>query len=272
MEVGKRGFEFYINSSIHAAVSVISLVCVSLLNFNLQIDFSFFCFVFFGTITGYNFVKYAGIAKLHHRSLAKNLRWIQIFSFFCFFGLIYFLFQQTVRVAVTSFFLGLLTFLYALPVFRNKKNLRNFSGLKIFIIAFVWAGVTVILPLIDQVALDTPTMPVEFIQRFLFIIVLILPFEIRDMRYDNDALQTIPQKFGVKKTKKMGFLLLLIVILIEFLKDVTGENSLSLILTGIITAVFLQHSKVRQSRYYASFYVEGIPLLWLGTLFFLKIT
>ena len=34
--------------------------------------------------------------------------------------------------------------------YRSKKKLRSISGLKIYIIAIVWSGVTVFLPLIND--------------------------------------------------------------------------------------------------------------------------
>ena len=87
MQVLKRLFDFYINSSIHVALAVCGLVWVTLLNFNVGADLDFLYFIFFATVTGYNFVKYFGLAKFHHRSLASWLKYIQIFSFLCFLGL-----------------------------------------------------------------------------------------------------------------------------------------------------------------------------------------
>src|SRR5690606_15236470 len=90
MRVLKNIFDFYINSSIHVAIGVVSLAVVTCLHFGFPLEVELLSFIFFGTISGYNFVKYARIARLHHRSLARNLRWIQIFSFFCLIALGYF--------------------------------------------------------------------------------------------------------------------------------------------------------------------------------------
>ena len=144
MNVLKNIFNFYINSSVHVALAVVSLAAVSIVKFNLEYDYNLLAFIFFASVTGYNFVKYAGIAKLHHLSLAKNLRLIQIFSFICFVVLIYFIFQQTKDVIIISSILGVFTALYALPLLGGDTNLRGISGIKIFIIAMVWAGATVV--------------------------------------------------------------------------------------------------------------------------------
>ena len=84
MKFFKLFFNFYINASIHVAIAVYTFVRVTEQYFELDYQEYFNYFIFFATITGYNFVKYAGVAKLHHRSLTEDLKIIQIFSFFIF--------------------------------------------------------------------------------------------------------------------------------------------------------------------------------------------
>ena len=66
------------------ALSVFAFVKITELYFGLPYNENLDYFLFYGTITGYNFVKYAGVAKLHHRSLTTHLKIIQIFSLICF--------------------------------------------------------------------------------------------------------------------------------------------------------------------------------------------
>ena len=89
MSVLKQVFNFYINSSIHVALAVYAFTWVTLLQFGLNYNANVLYFVFFATITGYNFVKYFGIAKFHHRGLTNTLKIIQAFSFICFLLLCY---------------------------------------------------------------------------------------------------------------------------------------------------------------------------------------
>ena len=81
---------FYVNSSIHVAVAVYSLVRITESYFQLSYNENLDYFIFYATITGYNFVKYAGVAKFYHRSLTKSMRLIQVFSFLCFCLLVYY--------------------------------------------------------------------------------------------------------------------------------------------------------------------------------------
>ena len=229
----RQAFDLYINSSIHVALAVVCLAVISLLEYNFKITYDLLAFIFFSTITGYNFVKYAGIAKLHHSSLAGNLRIIQIFSFVSFLALIYFALQLSVNVLIATAILGLLTLLYALPVFGKSRNLRSLAGIKIFVIAMVWAGTTVLLPVINAQELLNQPILIDFFQRFCMVVVLTLPFEIRDLIYDSDSLETIPQRIGIRKARIFGVVLLLLICLIEIFQQQFRSYSLLSLNDGV---------------------------------------
>lgn len=268
---GFRQFlDFYINSSIHVALSVFSLTWITLIEFRIPFDAYVLYFILFASITGYNFVKYFGIAKFHHRRLAKWLKAIQVFSFFCFLLMCYFALKLETRSLFFIAFLGVITFFYAIPFLPkhlfvdNQQNLRSVSGLKVYVIALVWSGVTVFLPLINNyIPIDTDVI-LTGIQRFVFIIALMLPFEIRDLQYDNLKLGTIPQKIGIKKTKVMGLLLLFCFVVLEFFKEnLPLSFKIVSVVIVLVTILFLLFSKKEQGKYYSSFFVEGITVLWL---------
>ena len=102
---------------------------------------------------------------------------------------------------------AVLTVVYIVPFLGGfQKNLRRVSYLKIFLVAIVWSGVTSTIPLIVGKHQYDYNIILLFIQRMLFILVLILPFEIRDMQLDFKNLKTLPQKIGIEKTKKVGFI------------------------------------------------------------------
>lgn len=268
MQVLKRLFDFYINSSMHVAFAVCGLVWVTLLNFNVGANLDFIYFIFFATVTGYNFVKYFGLAKFHHRSLASWLKAIQIFSFLCFLGLCYFTFKLKTETLLYFIGLGVVTFLYAIPflpkkIFLDAGNLRAISGLKIYVIAFVWMCVTVIIPLLNEDYSLNNDVLIEAIQRYLYVIIAMLPFEIRDMRYDSLKLSTIPQRIGIARTKIIGILLTVLVFLLEFFKDEFWFNKM--IILGIICMLLLASlllSNINQKKYFSGFWVEGIPIIW----------
>ena len=261
-------FNFYISSSLHVAIAVVCLSAVSLLNFDINLHLPLLVFVFLGTITSYNFVKYAGVARFQHTSLPQNLRAIQIFSLLVFLGLLISIFYQPLKILLIAALAGGLTLLYALPVFSENRNLRAIPGLKIYIIGLVVSTVTVILPLVLYENLLQPNVIIEFIQRFFLVIALVLPFEIRDLKLDRAQLGTIPQRIGISGTKKFGYFLVLAVVLAEFIKEeISSKNVYSLVITGMVTILFLKGSTGKRGEYYASFWVEAIPIMWFLLLF-----
>ncbi len=100
----------------------------------------------------------------------------------------------------------------------------------------------------------------EFLQRFLLVLVWILPFEIRDLKYDLEQLGTIPQRVGVTQTKILGIVLLIASSWYGNSKEYINLQTslLALMITVVVVAAFLFGSpKKDKSRYFASFWVEG---------------
>ena len=266
----KNLLAFYVNSSIHVALAVVAFAAITFFHFGIPPDTDLLFFIFFGVVTGYNFIKFAGIAKLHHRSLAPNLKIIQIFSLFSFLALVYFAFKIKVEVLIIAALFGIFTLFYALPFF-GKRNLRTIGGIKIYVIAFIWAGVTVMCPVAHaQIPVNFDVL-IEFLQRVLLVLVLLIPFEIRDLKYDKADLKTLPQKVGVKGSKTAGIALSMTIFGLEFLKSMNSTASvLALGITMLVAVVFILRSKEEQPQFFSSFWVEGIPIFWLGILLLLR--
>ncbi|MFD2726754.1 hypothetical protein [Hyunsoonleella rubra] len=264
----KQLFNFYINSSIHVALAVYALVWITLLKLGVDYNENLLYFIFYASITGYNFVKYFGIARFHHRRLADYLKWIQVFSFICFVLMCYYGFYLELKTLAVSLVMSVLTFLYAIPLSSNRRfTLRNINGLKVYVIAFTWAGVTVMLPVVELNLEMNADIVLMMLQRFLFIVVLMLPFEIRDLKYDTASLATLPQKLGIKGAKRLGVFLLALFFVLEFFKDETRLSYIFVMLViAIITGIFVAFSKVSQGKYYSAFWVESLPIIWLGLL------
>jgi len=270
MRVLKQLFDFYINSSIHVALAIYALSWITLMQFDILYDENLLYFIFYASITGYNFVKYFGLAKFHHRSLANWLKLIQLFSLICFVAMCFYACKLPIGTLTSALGFAAVTFFYAMPFLPkemfvdDKKNLRNIGGLKAYVIALVWAGVTVILPLVNSDYAINFDVIINIIQRFLLVVVLILPFDIRDLNYDSLKLSTIPQKIGVKNTKFIGMLLLLVLFLLEFLKDdLKSSQIFSLLALVFVTMLFVMFSSKRRGKYYSAFWVEGLPVFWL---------
>ena len=183
----------------------------------------------------------------------------------CYYG-----FQLPTKVLVYIAIFGGITFFYAIPILPKRifidkhHNLRSIGGLKVYVIAAVWSGVTVFLPVLSNELPISADIWITSAQRYIFVILLMLPFEIRDLKFDNLKLSTIPQKTGVKQTKIIGVALALSIFMFEFFKDeITINGILVLLVVLVATLLFLLYSKIEQNKYYSSFWVEGLPILLL---------
>jgi hypothetical protein len=268
MKVFKQILDFYINCSIHVALSCFALVKITDLAFNISIYKSVASFAFFGTIVGYNFVKYDALARAKKLQMKTQLKSIAILSFFALITtFFYFLKLETTTQLVSIICLGL-TLLYTLPFFPNKKNARNFSGLKIYIVTICWVGVTLILAVLNSKIDFGNDFYIIGIQRFILIFVLILIFEIIDLKSDDLDLNTIPQKIGVPKTKILGYFLLILFLILNFLK-LTSQLSFDIVI-AIAILIALLFANPNRSKYYTSFWVESIPVFWWILIVFLN--
>ena len=270
MRAIKTIFDFYINSSIHVALAIVAMSCITYLEFDISFDINVLSFIGFASITGYNFVKYFGLAKFHYRSLSNKLKLIQAFSLISFLVMCFFALQLNTSSLIAILIFGIVTFLYAIPLLPNrffvdkKKKLRSISGLKIYIIALVWAGVTVFLPLINSEFEINDDVVLSAVQRFMFVILLMLPFEIRDLNYDSLKLATIPQRIGVKQTKVIGLLLTFLLMSLEYFKDnINIGHLISLAIIVLTTLLFLNFATKQQGKYYSAFWVESLPVCWV---------
>ncbi|SNZ01542.1 hypothetical protein [Flagellimonas pacifica] len=264
-------FNFYLNASIHVALAVISLLGVTSLVLEIPLNLSLFGFVFFGTIVCYNFVKYGVEAKKYLVVMNAYHKNIQALSFFCFGLAVYFLIHLDRKIWVAVLGLGLISCLYAIPLLPKTKNLRSLGGFKIYIVALVWVGFTVLLPVLDNELDISWDLKILFLQRFILVVALILPFEIRDLQWDDPEIKTLPQIFGIYKTRMLGVILMVVFFLLTFLKDnlIGVEISMRLLVSVLLIIVFLQRDRVPR-KYFASFWVEGIPILWFGIYWSLK--
>ncbi len=257
-------FQFYLDSSIHVGFSVASMTVVTSFMLNIPLPWNLFFFQILATVVGYSFIKYGVEAEKYWLVSKKYYRYIRFFSVLCFLGSIFFLVQLKPAVWYGVAVLGFLTLLYAIPFLGRFKNLRNVGGFKIFMVSLIWSGFTVMLPVLEANLSFDWDIGVVAIQRFVLVFVLILPFDVRDMEKDTPSLQTIPQRLGVQKTIWLGIALSLLVMAMTFLKDNLSlrEILMNVVLMAMLIKILVQ-VKRNDSKYFAAFWVESIPVFWM---------
>ncbi|MBJ2176352.1 hypothetical protein JBL43_19020 [Aureibaculum sp. A20] len=275
MPLLKRVFDFYIFSNIHVALAVFCLVKITLLSYGNSSDIiPLFCF--FSTIASYNLIRIFRIEEVQpwFYEFIKNNKLILIL-FTVFSAVVAFLLIFKFRYATLFWFIpfGIITLFYVNPfhIKEQKISLRYIAFVKLFLIAISWAAVTVIIPLVQHRIHIGNNEIILFVQRFLFVAAITIPFDIRDITYDKDELKTLPQAIGVPKSKWLGLLFLMLFLGLEFFKTTVVPEQLRIhFFIAVITLLFLVKSTEEQHKYYSAFFVESLPMVWLGLFIWLR--
>jgi hypothetical protein len=238
MKFFKLILDFYINTSIHVAVAVFSLVQITKLQLNISSNASLEHFIFFGTILGYNFLKYFEVFWHRIFTLKKNFEIILI-SIIAFFGIVFYFLRLTTNIQLEFLKIGLFILIYPF--------IRKYGLFKMVYVSFC-------LTLITVYVIEINHNNVYLVQRFLIIFCLLIPLEISDLKLDSKTIKTLPNIIGIQNLKLLGYCLLILIVVLQF-------DIFLLIYTFLIAfCIFL--SNENKSKYFASFWVESLPILW----------
>lgn len=271
MRIFKTILNFYIESSLHVALAVYALIRITFFKLNISYNEPVAYFGFFGTVVGYNFIKYDELARIRKVVLTTKFKFIIGLSILSFFATVFYFFQFSFLTQVIGVLVLFITILYTLPLFPQKNNMRNWSGIKIYLVAIAWVGVTVVLPVVNEELGFSFQIAFKCLQRFLFVFILMLLFEIIDLQFDATPLKTIPQRIGIQKTKFINYLLIVFFLLLEFFTpNFNGNQFLVSLLVSFILFVFTFFANSNRNKYYTSLWVESVPFFWLVLLLVFK--
>ena len=259
-------FRFYVLSSTHVALAILSLSCLTHLHFGLSWQTDLFVFIFCATVGTYNFIRHYASPEIKSRFN----RPIFVFSFMSVLGMGLSATKLTSQTLLVALLLGMMSLTYVLPSNRFFGGLRYLPFLKAFIVAACWASVAVILPLLNhQIEFDRVAWLI-WLQMALWTFTTIIPFEIRDISSDSESMKTIPQVFSIRGAKIIGTLMLFGVVVLSYFNFLEFYNVIPTLIACVLALVCLWKSTVHQSTYYASFWVEALPMVWLLMVVFWK--
>jgi len=164
---------------------------------------------------------------------------------------------------------------YSVPFIKTTKGyirLRDISWLKVLWIALAYAMLATFLPVAYSYSFQALLQPgVQFIfaENFLFIFVLAIPFDIRDINYDKrNGVNTIPVLLGVKGAITVCFNVLLIFITVAWFHNVLAglkvSYALALSISAIEVACFTWFSKPERPNLFFPLAIESSMILqWL---------
>ncbi len=158
--------------------------------------------------------------------------------------------------------LGVISALYSLPMgWIGMKPLRDLPYLKIFLIAYVWGAVSVGLPgvslgyeFFDSKVLRT------VIEITFFIFAITVPFDIRDVRSDqNQSLKTLPHTVGLKNALLLATVILCVSSGISVYSR--PEKWLPELLFFLVTVGLINYSSSERPNWYYLGLIDGTIIL-----------
>lgn len=247
---------------------------------------SFFLIIFTGASTwGLYAFHRLGTLALHGPSLPANGRWewlksrCVLLAVFAALGMgiggIFF-FALPLKVRLALMVPALVSLLYAFPLLPGVQRLRDLPWVKLFAVSLMWAWVMAVVPA-AWAGMEIRLHPVGwfFLERFIWMLGLTLPFDIRDMELDRrTGTRTIPLALGAERSKATAVALLLLSLGMGIVGWVIGFCSGSYVLAFVLGTLpaFGLIRKIRHggnSDLLFSFGLDGILVLQplLGLLF-----
>lgn len=265
----KKILDFYVFSNLHVGFATACFVLLSEANFSGTSVTYTAAFVFFSTVFTYHFIRVFESCDCTVVTIIDYLKKQRIITllvaFIGFIGMIVFGCFIGVRQLWILIPAAFITFWFAIPLFKHegkRVSLRNYPTLKIMSIALVWSISTVLFPL--QESLGDIQVWLAFVQRFFLVMALVIPFDIRDMHKDAAHLQTLPQMIGIGRAKKVGMYYLVIFFVLSFFKFPLDERILiPELIVFVISLLLVAKTQENRSKYYAAFWVESVPIIWL---------
>ncbi|OFY86900.1 MAG: hypothetical protein A3F72_00645 [Bacteroidetes bacterium RIFCSPLOWO2_12_FULL_35_15] len=265
MKFLKQFSDFILFGNIYVALGAACLIQSTLV----QIDskehlVNYSILAFFSTLFVYNlqriFYKPQQDKSLHsirRKWIFENQFTIKSLALIGFSGVSISFFFNDLKIIFYLSPLLILSLAYFLPAIKLRKS----PWFKLLTLVLVWTMVTAVVPiLLDASAIFTQHNLLHILVRFIFMLAICIPFDVRDLLVDAaDRVSTIPHLMGETKTRWFANTCMFIYILLIILEFISGMFNLNifyaLLISALINTVIVFRSNSKRSEY---FYVAGI--------------
>ncbi|MEM7104167.1 MAG: hypothetical protein AAF502_13600 [Bacteroidota bacterium] len=226
--------------------------------------------IFCSTLVIYALHRLIGLPKVQdfltverYKVIFERKYHIWVYAIMAIIGGAYCFFKVSFSVQIALVAPAAISLLYVLPILGGKRNLRlrDFNMIKIYLIAIVWAYVTVLLPAIELETIWSPKTWLMFIERALFVFAITLPFDIRDLKVDKHTeVNTIPARIGIQNTIRLAWACLGVFSVLAII-NYGLLISIPLLVSAISTGVFVYFSAPGRHDYFYSGLLDGTMTL-----------
>lgn len=271
----KPWLDLLIRTNLYISFGAVCMTLETLVLWKQELKFQpYLALVFFATLFTYNFHRLItlffhpeALENGKHAWVLHQKQWFYLLTFISFTGFSISVFLAATEVLRILAPFALVTIFYITPLGKFQGRwirLRDLPFLKIFLIAVVWAGVTVLLPVVKMgISFSHSQVWWTFGSRLCFIFGITLPFDIRDQSEDTAAgMSTIANRLGERFSYRLAYASILAFLLISVWRFATDmEISLALFLSGLFTMFFLAWPKARTLPLYHYGILDGMIVL-----------
>ena len=267
----KKLLEFILFSSIFIACCAVGFCIETNILLGLPLNsFSFYCFVFGATLMQYNL--HYSTKKIAVKN-SERLQWSQknkkahfylliigglliLFSFFSFH----------LKHFIILACLGAISFLYSFPFLPvgKRRRIKDYGFLKIVTLSLLWTLVTVWFP-VNTMHVNNWLFFLVFVKRFIFMFVLCLLFDLRDIEIDRkEKINTLPVKLGKNQSYNLSYALLIIFLALSLVKYFYVPQMpflIAMVISSIITLLIIERTKKTNSDFIYLAGIDGMMLL-----------
>lgn len=263
-----RWLKFFLSHSLFVSCCAYALCYQSYLLLKIPVDFSICTMIFYATLGSYNF--YWGLSKWsfeRKREISFSTYYIHVF--FLFISAIALLFYISLLPELLPYIViaTLLTVLYCLPLLNVKRKSRviNMGFLKTGLLAFTWTFVTVMFPAHSMLFSHYWLIAFIFLSRFLFLLILCIIFDLRDVNIDQlhglHSIATGLEKQSVSKLILAIFIVDMLMLLFCSSIFIEIRQRYVLMATGILSICCYLLATIKDRNYYFYYFlVDGLML------------
>lgn len=258
----KRLTNIVLFTSIPISIGATSLVLRTSNLYDFETNWNIVFFSFFSTLFTYNLSKIVPLwnvwkpEKKEFYAYNERNNWnikhknkLLLLTLFSFLTLLFFLFKLNQYQIIFLGHLGVISILYSVPIFSGKA-MRTIPLIKIFLIAYVWSGISII-PLIQGELIINQKLTFIFLESFCFIMAITIPFDIRDYTRDkNQGVKTIPSLLGIENARFFAILLLVLSTIFSHFVFNNSTQEIANFCMNIIFIPILLNSKEEHGEIY----------------------
>ncbi|MFT3908226.1 MAG: hypothetical protein QM737_02275 [Ferruginibacter sp.] len=264
-----RWLQFILSHSIFISICAVALCYQTFLLLHIPPNNYIYGLIFFSTLSSYNF--YWLISKYYfNRDIPPVTFLIKQFSNTALFiiaaaGVLY---CMILLLGILSYIVVavLLTLLYSVPLWPVKKLefTRKAGFLKTVLLSFTWTFVTVMIPVSQSPTVATSSIQLLFSARFLFMLMLCIIFDSRDIQVDKiHALRSLATDVSRQTLRIIMMVVFTAYLLCGFFLRYFFDNKAQIVaflITGIVTFSVYRMSLKKQGYFFYYFLVDGLML------------